>query len=144
MTLSDNMTPLAELKAQAKRLRSQLRDTGVEITHSRSLELLARQHGVRDWNTLVAGIGNALRLRVGDRVTGRYIGQPFAGVVKSLTAMDDGEHRRVTLHFDAPVDVVRFDSFSSLRQRVSGLIGPDGRSPQRTSDGVPQLVIDPV
>lgn len=142
MTLSDYMAPLAELKAQARRLRAQLRETGVEVTHSRSLELLARQLGARDWNTLVAGIGNGLRLAVGDRVTGRYLGQPFTGVVKSLTAMEDGKHRRVTLHFDAPVDVVTFDSFSSFRQRVSGVIGPDGRSPRRTSNGAPQLVIE--
>lgn len=141
MTNSDIMTPLAELKTQARRLREQLRETGVEITHSRSLELLARQLGARDWNTLRAGIGNEVRLQVGDRVEGRYLGQRFTGVVKSLTAMDDGKHRRVVLHFDDPVDVVAFDSFSSFRQRVRGTIGPDGCSPQRTSDGQPQLIV---
>ena len=48
----------------------------------------------------------------------------------------------MTLHFDEPVDVVTFDSFSNFRTRVSKVVGPDGRSFDVTSDGVPHLVID--
>jgi hypothetical protein len=44
----------SDLKQQAKRLRTSLADRGVEVTHSEALELLAHQHGARDWNTLVA------------------------------------------------------------------------------------------
>ena len=47
----------------------------------------------------------------------------------------------IVLHFDEPVDVVEFDSFSGLRQRVQGLISEDGVSWQKTSDGVPHLVV---
>nr|WP_237028953.1 glyoxalase superfamily protein [Phaeobacter porticola] len=54
----------------------------------------------------------------------------------------DGARRRVTLHLEEPVDVVKFDSFSALRQRINGTIGWDGRSVERTSDGVPQLVLE--
>ncbi|GAA6191012.1 glyoxalase superfamily protein [Phaeobacter sp. NW0010-22] len=143
MMTIQNIAPVTELKAQAKRLRDKLRGTGVQLSHSESLELVATQHGVRDWNTLHAMAGNKLLLRVGDRVRGRYLGQPFVGEVRALSNIADGSHRRITLHFDKPVDVVKFDSFSSFRQRVSGEIGWDGRSTRKTSDGEPQLVVMP-
>ena len=144
MTHSRHIAPVPELKAQAKRLREKLRDAGVEVSHSKSLELIAVQHGVRDWNTLHALSGNQLRLQVGDRVQGRYLGQPYSAVIRGLTSIGDGAHRRVTLHFDEPVDVVRFNSFSSFRQRVTGEIGWDGQSARRTSNGDPQLTVRPV
>ena len=143
MTYSNTIPPMAELKTQAKRLRARLKETGVEIGHSESLELIAQQNGARDWNTLHAQIGNAPPApKVGERVTGQYLGQRFAGYIKGLTWLGQGDQYRITLHFDDPVDVVSFDSFSAFRQRVSGVIGADGRSPQKTSDGVPQLIVD--
>ncbi|MFA3917435.1 glyoxalase superfamily protein [Ruegeria hyattellae] len=138
-----NIAPLDELKAQAKRLRDRLRKSGHPLSHSEALELVAHQHGARDWNTLCAVAGNRLKLRVGDKVQGHYLGLPFVAEIRGLTVIGDGGHRRITLHFDEPVDVVRFDSFSSYRQRVSGEIGWDGRSTRRTSDGQPQLVVRP-
>ncbi len=143
MTHTQNIAPVAELKEQAKRLRKRLLDAGVKLSHSEALELLAHQHGSRDWNTLHAMAGNRVQLRVGDRVEGRYLGQPFTAEIRGLTMIGDGGHRRVTLQFDVPVDVVRFDSFSSLRQRVTGEIGWDGRSTRHTSDGEPQLIVRP-
>lgn len=137
-----NLAPVTELKVQAKRLREKLRSSGHEISHSKSLELLAQQLGMRDWNTLCAQAGNKLHLRVGDRVQGRYLGQKFTATLRSLTLLGDGEQRRITLHFDEPVDVVTFDSFSNFRQRVSGMIGWDGCSTSKTSDGVPQLIVE--
>ena len=81
MTNSNNIAPISELKSQAKRLRSRLQDTGSQISHSQSLELIAHQNGARDWNTLRAQVGNRPVLpKVGDHVTGRYLGQSFAGV----------------------------------------------------------------
>ncbi len=79
---------------------------------------------------------------MGERVTGRYLGQRFSGEVRGITRTGPGGQYRVTLHFDDPVDVVTFDSFSSFRQRVSTLINGDGVSPRKTSDGMAQLVID--
>ncbi|MCA0873628.1 hypothetical protein LCL97_22575 [Seohaeicola saemankumensis] len=137
---------IAGYKTQAKRLRAQLADTGAPISHSQALEMIARQHGARDWNTLramAAVPGNARPLAVGDRVSGRYLGQPFTGYVHGLTHAPQAAYSRITLHFDDPVDVVSFDSFSSFRQRVSATIDADGRSPQKTSDGQPQLVVVP-
>ncbi len=144
MTLPKDIAPVEELKEQAKRLRKRLHDIGVQLSHSKALELLAHQHGLRDWNTLHARAGNRLHLRVGDRVEGRYLGQHFTAEIRGLTVLGDGAHRRVTLQFDIPVDVVRFDSFSAFRQRVTGVIGWDGRSTRHTSDGAPQLVVRPV
>lgn len=132
------------LKLQAKRLRAELASQGQEISHSNALELVARQHGERDWNTLCARSGNELQLQPGDRVKGRYLGQDFQGEILGLTLQGTGESRRVTLHFDQPVDVVKFESFSSLRQRVSGEIGLDGCSARKTSDGVPQLIVSEI
>ncbi len=135
---------LEDLKRQAKRLRQALAEKGTNASHGETLEIIARQYGARDWNTMRARTENQFRVRVGDRVAGRYLGQPFQGEVKSLTVLGNGSHRRITLHFDHPVDVVKFESFSALRQRVSGLVGWDGRSPQKTSDGAAQLVLEKV
>jgi catechol 2,3-dioxygenase-like lactoylglutathione lyase family enzyme len=45
----------ADPKAMARRLRGALADRGVTVGHGDALELVARQLGVRDWNTLAAG-----------------------------------------------------------------------------------------
>lgn len=144
MTDTRNTAPVAALKAQARRLRERLNTEGVEISHGKALEMIAHQHGARDWNTLRASAGNRLLFNVGDRVSGSYLGQPFSAQVRAVSMLGDGALRRVTLHFDDPVDVVRFDSFSAYRQRVSGTVGWDGRSAARTSDGAPQLAIHEV
>lgn len=145
MTEPSQSDRISGLKAQAKRLRARMARTGTSISHSQSLELIAQQHGARDWNTLRALAsrpGNTRPLAVGDRVTGRYLGQPFSGYVHGLSHTEQSRYTRITLHFDAPVDVVTFDSFSAFRQRVSAVIGNDGRSLYRTSSGAPQLVVE--
>ncbi len=136
-------TLVADYKAQAKRLRAKLRESGTVVSHSEALEMIASQHGARDWNTLSA---RSLRneppvLTVGDRVSGRYLSQPFVGRIIGLSQINGGQ-MRVTLRFDEAVDVVTFDSFSAFRQRVTAEIGKDGRSKRKTSDGVPQMVLD--
>lgn len=136
---------LDELKDQARRLRKSLADAGTAVGHSRSLELVARQYGYADWNTLHAAVGNAppRRFLPGERVSGRYLGQPFTGEILGLEALTSAPGRsRITLHFDEPVDVVTFASFSAFRRRVSATIDEDGVSPARTSNGQPHLVLD--
>ena len=142
MTGSSQLPSLEDLKAQAKRLRATLAADGTPIGHSRALELLAHQHGYRDWNTLHAAIGNRpppSPVAVGDRVTGRYLSQPFEGEVIGVQALATPDRFRVTLQFDAPVDVVTFDSFSAYRQRVTGTIDRTGRTAEKTSDGRPHM-----
>ncbi len=46
------MQTATEAKAEAKALRTALAETGVEISHSAALDLIARQRGVANWNAL--------------------------------------------------------------------------------------------
>lgn len=129
-------------KAQAKALRTALSAQGTEISHAQALELVARQHGAKDWNTLHArpALVNAPpELGVGDRVCGRYLGQAFAGRVIGLSG--PSSHRQIEIRFDHPVDVVRFESFSNIRNQVRSLIDESGRSHRHTSDGKPHLIV---
>ncbi|ABS03726.1 glyoxalase superfamily protein [Kineococcus radiotolerans] len=50
-------TPVARAKDLAKLLRSDLAAAGIDVPHSLALELIAHQHGARDWNTLAATAG---------------------------------------------------------------------------------------
>ena len=45
----------------------------------------------------------------------------------------------LTLDLEEAVDVVRFDSFSNFRKRVTGMVDAGGVSSERTSDGRPHL-----
>ena len=154
---------VSELKQQAKRLREGLATMQVAIGHGQALELVARQHGCRDWNTLQAlaqrsagdaGVGahstpapdrsNAVMrppAQVGQRVTGAYLGQAFSGTVTGLQELA-ADRYRVALAFDEPVDVVTFESFSAFRSRISATINQEGSTAEKTSNGVPQLVLD--
>lgn len=156
MTMTDRISPPSDnrrpdFKQQAKRLRLALAESGRAISHGEALEMVARQHGHRDWNTLSAATGRpstespsaASPLAVGRTVTGRYLGQPFTGEIRSVTALADGAHWRLAIHFAEPVDVVTFESFSAFRRRIHATVNGKGISPQRTSDGQPHLVIDP-
>lgn len=156
---------VSELKQQAKRLREGLATMQVAIGHGQALELVARQHGCRDWNTLQAlaqrsagdaGAGahsthapdrsNAVMrppAQVGQRVTGTYLGQAFSGTVTGLQELA-ADRYRVALAFDDPVDVVTFESFSNFRHRVSCVITSEGVTVERTSNGQPQLALHPV
>jgi len=134
---------LGTLKDQARRLRTRLQVSGETIGHSKALELVAAQYGFNDWNTLHAALGNRAgpeSLMPGARVTGAYLGQPFAARIVGVQAITSAPgHYRVSLDLDEAVDVVTFDSFSSFRKRVNGTIGKDGVSRERTSNGRPQL-----
>ncbi|TCU11101.1 hypothetical protein EV132_11998 [Rhizobium sullae] len=138
--------PIDELKAQAKRLRQAMETRGSAISHSAALELVAQQHGVRDWNTLsaLATKPNAdpiAALSVGSQVRGRYLNQPFTGKVLALAETGGGLHK-ITIHFDEPVDVVTFESFSAFRQRINAQVDTNGVSPRKTSNGRPHLALD--
>lgn len=143
MTDSLSLPSIEALKKQAKNLRAALASEGDFISHSESLELIARQHGMRDWNTLYARAGNRpspIRFVTGEKVTGHYLGQAFTGTIIGVQTMGSGG-ARLTLDFDEPVDVVTFESFSSFRRRVTKFVRADGISPERTSNGQPHLSV---
>lgn len=143
IAMNGSLPSIAAAKDQAKRLRAKLKSDGTTISHSEALELIAHQHGCRDWNTLHATIGdlNPVTWSVGDRVRGRYLSQPFEAVILAVGRVRP-DWFRLTLELDQAVDVVSFDSFSALRKRVTGVIGPAGSSREKTSNGRPQLELD--
>ena len=134
---------LDTLKAQAKNLRRALENEGNFISHSEALELVAHQHGYRDWNTAHAAAGNrpAPPLAIGQQVRGRYLGQPVRGEIIALQRIGDGHHYRLTLDLDEAVDVVTFESFSAWRKRINATVDTKGRSEAKTSDGRPHLAL---
>ena len=142
MNTTKALPSIETLKSQAKRLRASLAGTGHPFTHSQSLEMIAGQFGYRDWNTLHAAAGNGPAenpLQIGNRVRGVYLGQAFEGKIIAIAQRHSADRHRVTIHFDEPVDVVTFDSFSSFRQRVSCTLTNDWVSPEKTSNGQPQM-----
>ncbi len=145
MNETSTISSVENLKAQAKRLRAELADDGRVIGHGQSLEIIARQLGYRDWNTLRAAAGNRRNdepLVIGERVRGHYLGQAFVGEVIALARQQAAGRMRVTIRFDEPVDVVTFDSFSAYRQRVSCTLNADFVTVERTSNGQPHMRLE--
>jgi hypothetical protein len=134
---------LEALKAQAKRLRQTLAENGTEVSHSRSLELLAQSMGLHDWNTLHAKIGNnppdaQPGWQLGQQVSGAYLGHAITGRIHAISTLSDGWYQ-LELALDEPVDVVESAHFSAFRRRIRATIGPDGETIAKTSKGVPHL-----
>ncbi len=138
-----NIPTLAALKAQAKSLRQSLGKTGQDISHAQSLELIAAQHGVRDWNTLHATAGNtpAPLIQLGQQIAGLYLGRAFAGEVIRVSTMAHGARYQLTVRFDSPVNVSKFDSMKVERRQVTATIDQHGVTQEKTSDGTPHMVI---
>jgi len=141
--VTGTLPTLIDAKTKAKALRKRLAAEGVEIGHSKALERIAQDYGFRDWNGLSAAIAvdRSYTWNVGKRVTGRYLGQPFAAAVLSSQRLRPGWYRLV-LNLDDAVDVVRFESFSNLRKQVRVEVGPQGHSRERISDGTHHVELD--
>ena len=144
--MSAQYPPIDELKLQARRLRQAMNDHGDAISHSTALELVAKQYGTRNWNTLSAlavKMNNDTKppLVIGATISGRYLNQAFTGKILTITERSDGLYE-ISIHFDKPVDVVTFESFSAFRQRITALIDHTGVSPRKTSNGLSQLILD--
>ena len=141
--MSQSITTRAHAKARARELRADAAARGQSLSHSKALEAVAHKLGYRDWNTASARLSNQpdIPLQVGERVSGRYLKQAYEGRVHGVRELAGGMGYEVVLHFDVPVDVVEFDSFSGLRQRVRAMISEDGVSWDKTSDGVPHLTV---
>ena len=138
--MQDYTSPEA-LKLQAKRLRKALSETGTDISHSRALDLVAQSVGARDWNTAAAAPRtNSPDWHIGQTVSGRYLGHAFTGRIHAASARAAGWHR-LTIDFDTPVDVVASEHFTSYRRRVSAVVGANGKTVEKTSDGQPHLAL---
>jgi len=136
-------TPSAtSLKSEARVLRQTRAAAGTPLGHGAALEEVARRHGFRDWNTAVAALPErvATPVQVGQRVKGSYLGQPFVGLVIGLHLLPP--HVKVTVKFDQPVNVSKFDSMVITRQRVTATLDLRGVSLAQTSDGVPHMRLE--
>lgn len=140
MSTSKYLYP-AELKAEARALKQERADKNKTISHSQALELVAKSHGFKDWNTASALLAETMvcPVQIGERVSGEYLKQPFVGTVLGTQALHGGTLFRCNIHFDEPVDVVTFDSFSAFRQRVLCRVDAKGISPDKTGDGQPHM-----
>lgn len=136
---------IQELKDEARRLRDGLANTGTVVSHSKSLELVAKQKGYRDWNTLYGSLGNqppGPPVQIGQTVEGTYLGQPFTAAVLGVHCQSHAGRYRITLDLAEPVDVVTFESFSAYRRRISATVNSDGSTSEKTSNGKPQLTLN--
>lgn len=141
--MNNQLPSTAQAKEQAKRLRKKMTEDGTPIGHAKSLELIAHQHGFRDWNTMCTAIGNRPPngWAVGEKVKGTYLSQPIEATVISISMVKPGWFQ-LKLDLDEAVDVVTSDRFSNWRKRIHSTVGPKGQSLENTSDGKPHLHID--
>ncbi len=143
MSYSLDTPSIQTLKSEAKSLREERATAGTPLGHGQALEEVAKRHGYRDWNTASAALPEriAIPVQVGQRVKGTYLSRPFAGLVIGMQLLPDMRHYQVTVKFDTPVNVSKFDSMVHNRQRVTATVNLEGISPAHTSDGEPHMRI---
>lgn len=136
MSFSLDTVSIQTLKAEARSLREERATAGTPLGQGQALEEVARRHGYRDWNTASAALPErpAVPLQVGQRVQGTYLGRPFAGMLIGMQLLADMRHYEVTVKFDKPVNVSKFD-WPIERQRVRATVDIHGVSLAHTSDG---------
>lgn len=134
------MTMMAsDYKTHAKRLREALAAEGVALSHGKALDIVARQNGARDWNTLSARLDTpasivqaAAPFAVGDQVAGAFNGRAASGRIIGVAETIKPDLWRVTVKFSPPVDASTSPNFRAERTRVEMIVGADGRSRRLT------------
>lgn len=137
-------TPSAQtLKSEAKALRAERELAGETLSHGAALEQVARSHGYRDWNTARAALPDRVvsPWQVGQRVSGLYLDQPFAGMLVGVQLLGNMQNYTVTIRFDEPVNVTPTFMFAALRHRVVSTVDIHGVSSAMRGNGNPQLVM---
>ena len=130
------------MSEKAKKL---LEIKGYKIPHSLLLECFSVINGYKDWNTLHASMSNRPALEalgLGEVVDGQYMGQPFRGELVGIRTLQKGRSYYVSIQADEAIDVVKFDSFSNFRRRLSCTVDQSGISPAKTSDGQPHMILE--
>jgi hypothetical protein len=140
MTYSLDTPSIQTLKSEARALRQERALAGAPLGQGQALEEIAKKHGYRDWNTASATLPEriAVPVQVGQRVKGTYLGRPFTGLVLGMHLLADMRHYEVTVKFDEPVNVSKFD-WPIERLRVRATVDLNGVSLSHTSDGEPHM-----
>jgi hypothetical protein len=125
-------TQTHDFKTQARHLRDGLGADGVSLTHGKALELVAKMHGHRDWNTLSAA-SQAMKpevpvFQLGQNVDALVHGKPGKGRIIGLEETINPDVLRLTVLFNPAVDMSTSEHFSAKRTRVTMEFGRDGRS----------------
>ena len=150
--LSEEIPARMQSKARndlARMFAEQLAAEGIDISHAKALELVARQQGARDWNTLAARpvatktetTTAGAPFGVGENVSGTFNGNPAQGRVIGIEETIKPDLWRVTVAFDPPVDVSTSKLFSSQRRRIQMVVGADGRSRHLTGTETGVMVL---
>jgi hypothetical protein len=143
MSFSLDTPSIQTLKTEARDLRETRALAGEALSHSAALEQIARSHGYRDWNTASASLptSTVAPFQVGSKVVGTYLDQPFAGVLMGVQMLGDMQHFRLTIQFDAPVNVTPDFMFANNRHRVVSTVDSHGVSSALRGNGNPQMVV---
>ena len=143
MSFSLDIQSVQSLKSEAKALREERSAAGETISHGAALEAVAKAHGFRDWNTARASLPDrvAVPFQVGQRVHGTYLEQPFRGVLIGVQMMSDGQHFKITVNFDEPVNVTPNFMFAARRHRVVATVDLHGVTPAQRGNGKPQMIV---
>jgi Glyoxalase superfamily protein len=134
---------LEQLKFQARALQKNLAPRQT-CSYAQSLEMTAHRYGFKNWNVIATKAPKHINIKsitIGSVVAGQYLGQSFTGIIKTISNYGTLGHYKVTIIFFEPLDVVKFNSFSSLRHRIHCVIDARAISPRRTSDGTPHLIL---
>ncbi len=148
MNGSDILFPtITGLKKRAKIKRKRMAIKGNILSHSASLEAIANDYGFKDWNTLSATVLKRMAhcpVDEGDNVTGTYRGHRFTGIVHRIEARKFAFKNwyHLTIQLDEAIDVVEFDSFSALRQRIQCAVDETGVTAEKLSNGNPMLALE--
>lgn len=143
MSFSLDTPTASSLKSEAKELRDSLARAGQSLSHSAALEQIAQKHGFRDWNTARAALPErALApFQVGQRVSGLYLEQKFAGQIIGVQMSGNMQSFTVTILFDEPVNVTPTFMFAVMRHRVTATVDEHGFSISQRGNGQPQMQI---
>lgn len=143
MSFSLDTPTASSLKSEAKELRDSLARAGQSLSHSAALEQIAQKHGFRDWNTARAALPERTLapFQVGQRVSGLYLEQKFAGQIIGVQMSGNMQSFTVTILFDEPVNVTPTFMFAVMRHRVTATVDEHGFSISQRGNGQPQMQI---
>jgi uncharacterized protein len=124
------MRDYRDAKVMAASLRTALADQGHAVSHSQSLELIAKAFGLESWNVLAASVGSGRRARAaptswapGERVTIRHVHDGEVTYANAALVVEDRPTRLVLyMPFGSDMRVTHFDWATGRR---------DGPHPQR-------------